>query len=288
MCWFLPEMLNSFESQPRFQNRSASSRCNDPQLVNITVRKEINMNSVKFHSFVPLLLTTAMMVIPAACLGQTPDGSDINRAIPIYFGQTVNDTGDGGVRPLIVYSITLAKGQSVAITATLPSQQSGWGMALVRPSAISVYTLKSADYLGCWPFNECLGNFSNQVRAATGTYEVATAGTYYIVMAFYRGGISYKLEVNAVGTPIGTPNPALAGCVTGQVDYITYSLQLVAAALPDEASIGGTKLCADCAVKAPAYPQLANKLENAMGLNLGVSACYDADGKIFQIKLMHP
>ena len=90
------------------------------------------------------------------------------------------------------------------------------------------------------------------------------------------------------GTPINVPNPATAGCVTGQVDAITYSLQLIAAGLPDEVSIGGAKLCSSCSVKAPAYKELVDKMESAMGMNVGVSACYDNSGNIFQLKLVHP
>ena len=50
---------------------------------------------------------------------QVPDGSDINQAIPIYFGQTINDIVDSQTKPIQVYSITLAKGQSFSALAKL-------------------------------------------------------------------------------------------------------------------------------------------------------------------------
>ncbi|MGH9664845.1 MAG: hypothetical protein ACRD9L_10520, partial [Bryobacteraceae bacterium] len=119
-------------------------------------------------------------------------------------------------------------------------------------------------------------------------YQVAAAGTYFVAVTAFAPGIAYQLQVTAQGPPIGVPNPAQKGCVTGQVDYILYSLQLIAAKLPDEVSIGGTKLCASCDIKPPAYPELVEKMEKAMAMNFNVSACYDTSGNIFQLKLIHP
>jgi hypothetical protein len=48
------------------------------------------------------------------------------------FGQDINDTGDSGVRPVIVYSITLAAGQSLTIVAKVPNGAStpDWNLVL--------------------------------------------------------------------------------------------------------------------------------------------------------------
>ena len=75
------------------------------------------------------------------------------------------------------------------------------------------------------------------------------------MLQFRSSGITYSLVVTAQGTPITVPNPQTAGCLSGQVDYITYSLQLIAAGLPDEVSIGGQKACPSCTVKQPLYPR---------------------------------
>jgi hypothetical protein len=224
-----------------------------------------------------------MMLLAAAGSAQVPDGTDINTAIPIYFGQVVNDIGDSRSAPLRVYSIALAKGQQ--ISATLTSPQGLIELSLYAPGRL---TVAGNTYFGSSGVSGTVAESDSGGPATSWTYAVPTSGIYYVVTYFGATGAQYSLQINAQGTPLTTPNPQSAGCVTGQVDYITYSLQLIAASLPDEASIGGTKLCSTCTVKPPAYPQLVSKLETAMGSNVGVSACYDATGNIFQLKLMHP
>ena len=234
------------------------------------------------------LMTAALMmafvVFPMRSFGQTPTGTDINQAIPIYFGQVINDIIDSNTRPVQVYSIALAKGQQ--FTATVKTASGGavaWNFLLYGPTATTIQGTCGSSLIaasgGCYNYNASSLGF---------TYLVATAGTYYLDVSAGAVGISYQLQVNAVGTPIVTPNPAQAGCLTGQIDYITYSLQLIAAGLPDTVSIGGTQTCATCSVKPPAYPALVTKMERAMSLNVSVSACYDATGNIFQLKLIHP
>ena len=216
----------------------------------------------------------ALAAVPAACFGQT--GTDINQAIPIYFGQTINDTIDAATRFGQVYSITLSKGQQITATAT--ANEGNWGMCLEAPSVTTVTNSNCVS-----------GNIG--YTGSTGivnTYQVAVAGTYYVFVYTRATGLSYQPQVTAQGTPIVTPNPAQAGCLTGQINSITYSLQLIAAGLPDTVSIGGTQLCPFCTVKPPAYPALVEKMEKAMGLGVGVSACYDATGNIFQLTLNHP
>jgi hypothetical protein len=230
-----------------------------------------------------LSLLAALAALPAGCFGQLPDGSDINKAIPIYFDQLVADIGDSGTVPHRVYSITLAKGQQLTATMTLPTGTAKYmELTLLEPTRLSVAGVGYAGNKGGLATNY------GEARAVTFTYEVASSATYYLLVTFGSPGVNYELQVKAVGTPIVTPPPPCAGSLTGQVDSITYSLQLIAAGLPDEASIGGTKLCAGCTVKAPAYPQLVAKMETAMGLNVGVSACYDATGNIVQLKMLHP
>jgi hypothetical protein len=229
------------------------------------------------HLLIGLIVLTG---IPAACFGQ--NGSDINQAIPIYFGQITDDLGDINSLPRRVYSITLAKGQQVS--GTLTSPQGAVALSLYSSAKLSV---AGVDYGGSGA-GSVVSSASGGGNSATWTYTVVTAGTYYVVAYFNRVGTHYSLQINAVGTPLLSPLPAQSGCLTGQIDSITYSLQLVSANIPDSASIGGTQMCGSCTVKPPAYPALVDKMEKAMGLNVGVSACYDSSGNIFQLKLMHP
>lgn len=228
---------------------------------------------------------TCVLFFALAAASQAQDGSDINQAVPIYFGQTVNDTIDATTKQIQVYSITLARGQSFSATAkTNNGVRAVWCLGLLASTfkTISGFSCGDGRYLAT------NGASGTTAAALTWNYQVAAAGVYYVVLHAVGTGINYSLQVTADGTPIGVPNPTSAGCVNGQIDSMTYSLQLIAAGLPDEVSIGGTRLCATCTVKPPAYPQLVNKMEAAMSLNVGVSACYDAAGNIFQLKLLHP
>jgi hypothetical protein len=229
-----------------------------------------------------LLSILTMAAIPAA-FAQPGPGTDISTAIPIYYGQFVNDIGDVHSNPLHVYSITLAKGQqfsavlSVAESAPTPEMQ----VLLYAPGVKTVAAVR---------FNFGPGNvvFGTGGRSATFSYLVPAAGTYYVVVDFNTVSVSYTLQVTTSGTPQLQALPTQAGCLGGQVDYITYSLQFLALNLPDTISIGGVQACATCGVKAPLYSEMVNKLEAALRSSLPVQACFDATGNIFQISLQHP
>ena len=218
------------------------------------------------------LALLALAVIPAAGFAQ--NGTDINQAIPIYFGQTINDTIDSSTRPSQVYSITLSKGQSFTATLkTTNGQTPNWSFVLGSSAITTIAGSSCGSYVA-------QGLCQSNAQSSTINYQVAAAGTYYLVLVAFGNAYgsntntaTYQLQVTAQGTPITTPNPPQAGCLTGQVNSITYSLQLVAAGLPDTVSIGGAQACASCTVKPPAYPALVSKMETAMGLGVGVSAC---------------
>ena len=101
------------------------------------------------------LLSTAGLLavfLPIGVFAQGPDGSDINKAIPIYFGQTITDLGDVATKGVLVYSITLAKGQSItALASKLPATtaSSTWNLFLLRPSTTSIKSYQGADVLAC-------------------------------------------------------------------------------------------------------------------------------------------
>lgn len=227
-------------------------------------------------------LLTALAAMPWAAMAQQPSGSDINTAIPIVFKQVVSDVGDKGVAPLKVYKIALAKGQEISILATAKSLNPGWEIVLLAPSTQSFASRTGAQTLA-GDARCCSGSTSLPLR-----HTVAASGTYYIAIIFGTGGLSFNLQVDAVGTPIAVPNPTTAGCLSGRVDSITYSLQFIAAGLPDEISIGGARACASCTVKPPLYPEISTRLEDALRSNGEVEACYDSTGNIFQLKLLRP
>jgi hypothetical protein len=231
-----------------------------------------------------MLSILAIAAIPGAFAQQPPAGADISTAIPIYYGQFVNDIGDVHTNPLHVYSVTLAKGQqfsavaSVAATDASPQMQ----VALFPPTQKTVGTVRWNDAPGSLAFS---ANNGRSVTVSLAT--VPASGTYYITFAVNSIGVSYTLQVTTTGTPQLQTLPAQAGCLSGQVDFITYSLQLIALNLPDTISVGGTQACATCNIKPPLYSQITEKIELALRSGLPVQACYDANGAIFQISLQH-
>ncbi len=204
------------------------------------------------------------------------DGTDVNQAIPIYFGQSIKDVIDVQLKPLQVYSITLAAGQKFTVGGASPG--GNWCIGIFAPATRTI--ANAGGGCGGGALASDGGN-----SGVTINYQVSVGGKYYILIYTNRSSITYTFQVSATGTPIAVPNPQTAGCLTGSVDSITYSLQLIAAGLPDEVSIGGQRACASCTVKPPLYPEIADRLEKALRYKVNVDACYDSAGNIFQIKL---
>ena len=68
-----------------------------------------------------------------------PDGLDINSAIPIWFGQQVNDVADSQIRQRLVYRIELARGQKFTATARLVDvADRSWRICLYGPATRTV------------------------------------------------------------------------------------------------------------------------------------------------------
>jgi hypothetical protein len=231
-----------------------------------------------------LLSILAISAASAALAQQPPPGADISTAIPIWFGQFVNGIGDSGTNPRVVYSIPLAKGEQISATMTVPASAPSPAMQLILFSP-STTTVAGAGYS---TGSQGVADSGRSSRSATYSYLVPADGTYYVVAAFASESVSYTLQVSTRGTPQLQTLPTQAGCLTGEVDYITYSLDLIALNLPDQISIGGTASCASgCTIQAPMYSQITEKLEKAMAFNLPVQACYDANGNIFQVQLQN-
>jgi hypothetical protein len=238
---------------------------------------------MKYTNHAAAVLAMTLAAAPLCLRAQMPDGSDISKAIPIYFGQDVHDIIDAGLKQNQVYSITLGRGQQFIVTANKTSANGDWFMAIYSPSTLSIGSASNAQKLAV------TGNgFSNSSQSYALSYQVPAAGVYYVLVQAASPGINYTLQVSAQGTPIGVPLPAQAGCLTGGVDYITYSLQLIAMDLPDAVSVGGTQMCAACPVKPPLYSQIVHKLELALRAGLNAQVCYDATGNVFQVTLRNP
>jgi len=231
-----------------------------------------------------LLLVGCLTTTGGLVLGQQPTGEDISSAIPIVFGQSIDDIGDKNQAANRVYRITLARGQEVSVVASTTATNISWWAGILAPDTGTVRAqIPNGQILARGTNFSVTGEGAMTLR-----YQVPAAGTYYILLRFNESGMRYNLRATATGTPIAVPNPPSAGCLTGRVDSITYSLQFIGMGLPDEVSIGGTRACASCTVKPPLYTEIASRLEEQMRSNADVEACYDAAGNIFQLKLLRP
>ena len=229
--------------------------------------------------FVSLILATGALLAQAG----DNEGLDVSSAIPYTFGQVVSDTMDASLRPRQVYRVTMARGQRFSVTLTVPNS---------RPVAnLSVHlfasTVRTLANMRCGdPNGELIYSYRGGVRAVTFDYQVPAAGDYFMVACPYQStGVQFQIEAKAEGTPLVTALPAQAGCLFGAVDFIEYSLRLVAVNLPDRLSIGGSEVCANCLVKPPIHDGIARKLEDAMRMAVNAEACYDDKGAIFKVKL---
>ncbi|MFN7922340.1 MAG: hypothetical protein U0Q16_19715 [Bryobacteraceae bacterium] len=218
--------------------------------------------------------------LASAVFGQA-DGNDISTAVPITLGQVTNDILDERTKPRQIYKISLARGQRVRATVTLQPTASPARIAvtLIEPER---RTLSSCNW-GCDARG--LANDYTEGRGVSWLYQVATGGDYYVGVFTGSAGVNFRLEVTADGTPIVTPLPAQAGCVFGQVDFVEYSLRLVAMGLPDRLSIGGQEICGNCTAKPPLYEPIVREIKDAMRMGVNVEACYDDKGNIFKVKL---
>jgi hypothetical protein len=234
-----------------------------------------------------LRLTVALLAASAAVFGQSgqPDGNDIPTAIPIYFGQEISDIADSSLAPSRIYKISLGRGQRLRILVTPSSGSPQWDVQILRPQTASVKTLTNADLLACRQ-SSCVSGA--RYASISLDYQVPVAGDYFIRVFAGQPGIDYKLRVTAEGIPLDVPLPAVAECLTGPVDHITFSLRLISMNLPDSLSIGGVEACATCPVKPPLYSAIVEKLESALRSGVHVEACADAQGNMIRVKMMRP
>lgn len=224
------------------------------------------------------ILVATVVLAAGVMRAQTYEGSDVNSAIPIVFGQTITDVVDKNGRPDLVYAIDLARGQQLTVLArTTPKASKFFYLLLLAPNTPTIARWRSG-------FSVAQDN-ENRATERTFNYTVPTAGRYFIWIDTDDNGVGFELQAKAVGAAIDVPLPQTAGCVEGSVDSIAYTTRESSSGLAEEVLIGGTKICAACDVKPPLYPALIQKLERAQNSGLWTSACYDSTGQILRVSV---
>ena len=169
---------------------------------------------------------------------------------------------------------------TTGLGTTQPAQSAGLVVATAAPLASPVQIL--------------FGNQPAQVLYAgligSGLYQVnvtvpgSASGDTSVTLTTGGQTATTTVAVESSSAPSVPLNaPALVGCVSGQVDSISYLSSRLSFGQAEEVSIGGTLLCATCTVKPPIYPEFAIRLENALRRGKKVQACYDGSGQIYQL-----
>jgi hypothetical protein len=221
----------------------------------------------------------ALVLVALPCLAAlAQEGKDIDSAIRIVLGQTIQDIVDSALRPRFVYMIGLARGQEVTVTASPRNEQHVFFMSL--------------DLLG--PGSRSLADSRNLAQGSRTagtvkiTYTVATGGDYFVSLGIGTPGVAFTLTTQARGIPVDAPPPAIKECVTGDVATLTYSLLSASINLIDEAEIGTARMCSTCSFKVPLYPNFVDKLYTAYQLQAPVEVCFDDGGQLVRLKLQKP
>jgi uncharacterized protein (TIGR03437 family) len=189
-------------------------------------------------------------------------------------------------------TVTATPGESIVLYAT--------GLGAVTPPQ-PAGRIVGAPAATASPVTVLIGNQPATVQFAglvgSGLYQINV-----VVPSLPSGDAPVSVSVNGVASkgranvpvqalpgPAGNQtSPQISSCLTGRVDYITYSVSRLSWGQPDEVSIAGTRLCPTCSVKPPLYPEFAARMEKSMGAGKNIRACYDAGGTIFQIGLAQP
>lgn len=97
---------------------------------------------------------------------------------------------------------------------------------------------------------------------------------------------STLVPIQAPLVPIaGQTGPILKGCITGQVDSISYPIAGLPFGQPNDLSIGGTDLCPTCTIRTPLYSEFVKPMEIALKRGKTIKACYDQNGIIYQVTI---
>jgi uncharacterized protein (TIGR03437 family) len=200
-------------------------------------------------------------------------------APPATFGQTVRTVPAAPGENLILYATGLgpvASGQPTGQLVQTPS-------ATTNPVTVLIGNVKAPVQ-----FAGLIGSGLYQVNVTVPQLPSGDAPIVLSVNGVASSGPAF-VPIQAPPGPVGGQTaPAISGCVTGPVDYITYSVGLLSFNRPDELSIGGTRMCSTCTIKSPLYPEFSSRMEKSMGQKKNVQACYDARGNVVQVTLVRP
>lgn len=189
----------------------------------------------------------------------------------------------------MVTTLQAASGESLTLYATglgpvTPAQPTGKVVQTSAPTANPV-TLTIGGKLATVQFAGLIGAGLYQINV---TVPLLPSGDATIALSVGGTASAGQTHIPIQILPSqagGFAVPPLVGCLTGRVDYITYSRGLMTWGQADEASIGGTQLCATCLVKPPIYPEFAVKLDRAIYYGETVQVCYDQNGVVYQVKV---
>ncbi len=200
-------------------------------------------------------------------------------APPNTFGQTVRTVPAAPGENLILYGTGLGPVLSGQPTGQLVQGAS----ATATPVTVSIGNIQAQVQ-----FAGLIGSGLYQINVVVPALPSGDAPIVVSVNGISSGGPAF-VPVQAFPGPVGGQTaPPITGCLTGPVDYLTYSVSLLSYNRPDEVSIGGTKLCDACTVKSPLYPEFTARMERSMGQRKNVQACYDAKGNVVEVKLLRP
>lgn len=190
-----------------------------------------------------------------------------------------------------VTTTTAVPGENLVLYGTgfgpvTPAQPTGQLVQTPAPTATPV-TVTIGGVPATVQFAGLIGSGLYQINVAMPVVRTGDAQIVVSVNGKQSAGSVY-VPVQAYGDPSSQSAPPILGCVSGQVDSIAYSTALLSFGQADTVSVGGTLLCSTCNFKPPLYPEFALRLERALERKESVQACYDKNGNIFDVKLMHP
>jgi uncharacterized protein (TIGR03437 family) len=200
-------------------------------------------------------------------------------APPSLLGQTVRTVPAAPGENLILYATGLGSVTSGQPTGQLVQTPS----PTTNPVTVLIGNL-NAPVL----FAGLIGSGLYQVNVTVPALPSGDAPVVVSVNGVASSGPAF-VPIQAPPGPVGGQTaPPISGCVTGPVDYVTYSVGLLSFNRPDELSIGGTRMCPTCTIKSPLYPEFSSRMEKSMGQKKNVQACYDAQGNVVQVRLVRP
>ncbi len=252
------------------------------------------ISPVQINALVPDDSTTGFVPVQVINAQGTSNTVTVNKGVvaPAFFaysqaGGRYAVAQDAATNSLIAPAGLL--GSSVSTVSAVPGQiltLYATGLGPVT-SAQSIGQLVSAPATLTNTVTVTIGGAAATVQYAG----LIGSGLYQINLVVPTTPSGDALLVLSVGGAQSAPKylPVQAGnCVSGSVDYLTWSLQYLYLNLPDEVSIGQTKLCASCDIKPPVFQEMVKTLEGALKSRNSVQACYDENGYVSQLRARHP